>query len=78
MILSELIKNVKTSSIYGDVNTDITGVDIDSRKVSSHHLFIAMKGTQVDGHRFIGKAIERGASAVLCEEMPHATPVWSA
>ena len=70
MILSELIKNVKTSSVYGDVNTDITGVDIDSRKVSSHHLFIAMKGTQVDGHRFIGKAIEQGASAVLCEEVP--------
>lgn len=70
MKLQELLKGIKPTSIIGGVDADITGVDIDSRQVKDGHLFIAMKGTQVDGHRFIPKAIEQGASAVLCEDMP--------
>ncbi len=70
MKLQELLKGIKPTSIIGGVDADITGVDIDSRQVKDSHLFIAMKGTQVDGHRFIPKAIEQGASAVLCEDMP--------
>lgn len=70
MKLQELLKGIKPTSIVGGVDADITGVDIDSRQVKDGHLFIAMKGTQVDGHRFISKAIEQGASAVLCEDMP--------
>ncbi len=70
MKLQELLKGIKPTSIIGGVDADITGVDIDSRQVRDGHLFIAMKGTQVDGHRFIPKAIEQGASAVLCEDMP--------
>ena len=70
MKLQELLKGIKPTSIVGGVDADITGVDIDSRQVKDGHLFIAMKGTQVDGHRFIPKAIEQGASAVLCEDMP--------
>ena len=56
--------------MVGSADIDITGVDIDSRKVEAGHLFIAMRGTQVDGHNFIGKAVEQGAVAVLCEELP--------
>ena len=45
-------------------------MNIDSRKIENGHLFIAMKGTQVDGHKFISKAIELGAVAILLEDMP--------
>ena len=48
----------------------LKGVNIDSRKIENGHLFIAMKGTQVDGHKFISKAIELGAVAILLEDMP--------
>ena len=70
MRLQELLKNIKPVAIVGDVETEITGVNIDSRRIEEGHLFIAMRGTQVDGHKFIPKAIELGARAVLCEEMP--------
>ena len=82
MKLSELLKNIKPTVIIGDDNIDITGVNIDSRRVADGHLFVAMKGTQVDGHKFIAKAIEQGAKAILCEDLPedatntqHPTPI---
>ena len=70
MKLSELLKNVKPLCIIGSEDVDITGVNIDSRKIEKGHLFVAMKGTQTDGHKFIPKALELGATAVLCEDMP--------
>jgi len=70
MKLKDIIKGIKTKAIIGDVNIDINDVDIDSRKVGPAHLFVAMKGTQTDGHRFIPKAEEQGAAAILCEDMP--------
>ncbi|MBR2243235.1 MAG: UDP-N-acetylmuramoyl-L-alanyl-D-glutamate--2,6-diaminopimelate ligase [Prevotella sp.] len=70
MKLSELLKYVKPVSIIGDEQIDITGVNIDSRKIEKGHLFVAMKGTQTDGHKFIPKALELGASAILCEDLP--------
>ena len=70
MKLSELLKNVKPLSVVGDVETEIGGVKIDSRQIRPGYLFVAMKGTQVDGHQFIQKAVELGATAVLCEDMP--------
>ena len=70
MKLSELLKYVKPVAIIGDVNVDISGVNIDSRKIEKGHLFVAIKGTQTDGHRFIPKALELGAAAVLCEDLP--------
>ena len=74
MKLEELLRNVKPLSIMGDAETDITGVNIDSRRIKDGHLFVAIKGTQTDGHNFIGKAIELGAKAILCEEMPSERP----
>lgn len=73
MKLSELLKNIRPVQITGDADVEITGVNIDSRKIAAGHLFVAMKGTQVDGHKFIPKAIEQGAVAILCEDMPEET-----
>ena len=70
MKLSKLLTNVKPIAYKGDVDIEIKGVNIDSRKIENGHLFIAMKGTQVDGHKFISKAIELGAVAILLEDMP--------
>ena len=70
MKLSELLKNIKPTAIIGNAEVGVSGVEIDSRKVTEGGLFVAMKGTQVDGHRFIPKAIELGAVAVLCEDLP--------
>ena len=70
MKLQELLRAIKPLAIIGDADADITGVNIDSRKIDNGHLFVAMKGTQVDGHRFIPKAIAMGAKAILCEDVP--------
>ena len=70
MTLSELLKNIKPLQVVGDADVEVRGIHIDSRQVKDGYLFVAMKGTQVDGHRFIGKAIELGAKAILCEDMP--------
>ena len=70
MKLSELLKYVKPITIVGNAEVDITCVNIDSRKIEKGHLFVAIKGTQTDGHRFIPKALELGATAVLCEDLP--------
>lgn len=70
MELRKLIKNIKPVAIKGDGGVDVTGVNINSRLIEKGHLFVAMKGTQVDGHRFIANAVESGAVAVLCEDMP--------
>lgn len=72
MLLKELIKNIRPVKIAGSTEADIKGVNIDSRRIGQGHLFVAMKGTQVDGHTFIEKAIGLGAVAVLCEDMPAA------
>ena len=70
MTLKELINNISPLKVTGSVGKEITGVDIDSRRVGQGHLFIAMRGTQTDGHAYIGKAVGQGAAAVLCEDMP--------
>ena len=71
MKLSELLKNVEVLNSLGDADVDITGVNIDSRRIEKGHLFVAIPGTQTDGHNFIPKAIEQGAAAILCEYFPN-------
>ncbi len=70
MKLSELLKSVKVLQVAGPAEVEVTGVNIDSRKIEKGHLFVAIKGTQTDGHQFITKAVTQGAVAILCEEMP--------
>ncbi len=68
MNLQEVLKQVKPLEIRGRNNIDIVGVQIDSRRVEEGHLFIAVKGTQTDGHAFIDKALENGAKAILMSD----------
>jgi len=59
--------------MQGNANIDITNICIDSRKVSRGTAFIAIKGTEADGHLFINNAIEAGAIAIICEVLPEKT-----
>ena len=74
MKLSELLKTIQPVQVTGSTEKDITGVNIDSRLVAAGHLFMAMRGTQTDGHAYIPAAIEKGAIAVLCEDIPEEPP----
>ena len=69
MMLSEILKGVKVST---NLTTDVTVKNIcfDSRKVAEGDVFVATRGTAVDGHDFIAKAVEQGAVAVVCEALP--------
>ena len=70
MKLNELLKPIQPVQIIGSTDIEITGVNIDSRLVKAHDLFMAMCGTQADGHAYIPAAIEKGAVAILCENLP--------
>ena len=70
MILEEIINGINVVEIKGKTTKEISGIHIDSRKVESGHLFVAVKGTQTDGHEYIDKAISMGATCIVCESMP--------
>lgn len=70
MELKEILKAITIKTILGDAGKDITGIEIDSRNVKAGNLFVAVKGTQTDGHAYIAKAVGNGASAVVCENLP--------
>ena len=68
--LAELLNGISNFGTFGNLQVAISSIAFDSRKVTADCLFVAQKGTQVDGHQFIEKAIEQGASGILCEELP--------
>jgi UDP-N-acetylmuramyl pentapeptide synthase len=70
MLLNKLLKAIQPVQVTGESDIEITGINIDSRLVEAGQLFMAMRGTQADGHAYIPTAIEKGAVAVLCEDMP--------
>ncbi len=70
MKLEDLIKSIEVAEVKGATDRDITGIHIDSRQVAEGHLFVAMRGTTADGHAYIGRAIEQGAVAIVCETLP--------
>ncbi|MBO4985413.1 MAG: UDP-N-acetylmuramoyl-L-alanyl-D-glutamate--2,6-diaminopimelate ligase [Bacteroides sp.] len=70
MKLSELLKTIQPIQVVGNKEVEIAGVNIDSRLIEKGHLFMAMRGTQTDGHAYIPAALQKGAVAVLCEELP--------
>ena len=70
MLLSNIIKGIRVDEIIGDVQCNIIDVNIDSRRIAEGHLFVAMRGTQVDGHKYIQGAIDKGAVAIVCEQLP--------
>lgn len=68
--LSEILYKSGTVIISGNPHIHVSEIHFDSRKIRPGDLFIAVRGTQSDGHQFIGKAIEAGARAIVCEELP--------
>lgn len=70
MKLNELLKAIQPIQVIGNQEVEIKEVNIDSRQVREGDLFMAMRGTQTDGHAYIASAIEKGAVAVLCEDLP--------
>ena len=70
MILRQILDKVKILEIVGKLETEISEIIFDSRKVIENSLYIAIKGTLVDGHQYIPSAIEKGAKAIVCEVLP--------
>lgn len=68
--VKELIRHLKIKKVVGDTNKRISKIEIDSRVCEKDCVFVAINGYQVDGHTYISKAIEKGASTILCEVMP--------
>jgi len=69
-LLQDILYRSRTKEISGSLNIEITSVAFDSRKVMAGSLFVAIVGTQVDGHDFIQKSIDKGAVAIVCNAMP--------
>ncbi|MAX79018.1 MAG: UDP-N-acetylmuramoyl-L-alanyl-D-glutamate--2,6-diaminopimelate ligase [Crocinitomicaceae bacterium] len=69
-ILKDILYKTGLEEVIGTTNVAIENVFFDSRAVESFSLFVAVSGTQVDGHKFIDKAVEKGAVAVVCEQLP--------
>ena len=70
MKLEEITGAIRIDEIVGETGKDILSIEMDSRLVVKGSLFVAVKGTQTDGHAFIGKAVAAGATAVVCEQLP--------
>lgn len=68
--LKELLTGLTYKIISGNADTLINDIVFDSRKVQAGCLFAAIRGTQVDGHRYISQAVDSGAKCIVCEETP--------
>ncbi|MCU0438183.1 MAG: UDP-N-acetylmuramoyl-L-alanyl-D-glutamate--2,6-diaminopimelate ligase [Raineya sp.] len=70
MNLQDILYKINISATSGSTNLEIEAIHFDSRQIKPNCLFFATKGTQTDGHAYIQKAIENGAVAVICEDLP--------
>src|ERR1051325_7980336 len=68
--LADILYKVPIVAVSGSTDAVVSGVQIDSRKVSHRSVFVAVKGVAADGHLFIDKAVELGAIAIVCQELP--------
>jgi UDP-N-acetylmuramoyl-L-alanyl-D-glutamate--2,6-diaminopimelate ligase len=67
MTLNQLLDGIEVVAIQGDAPADIRGLQYDSRKIEPGQVFVAIQGEVVDGNRFVGSALERGAAGVISE-----------
>ncbi len=74
MKLQELLKDVEVKNSTAAQDIEIKEVRYDSRAVQPGDLFVAIRGYATDGHKYIAKAMEQGAAAVVCEEAPEGVP----
>ena len=68
MQLKQLVNELAPIRVEGPLDRDVTGIAYDSRRVTPGMVFVAIPGRKTDGHEFINTAIERGASAIICEK----------
>jgi UDP-N-acetylmuramoyl-L-alanyl-D-glutamate--2,6-diaminopimelate ligase len=68
--LKDILYKVEIESVLGSTDSMISGVNFDSRLIEEDQLFVAQKGLVFDGHQFIENAIKKGASVIICEELP--------
>jgi UDP-N-acetylmuramoyl-L-alanyl-D-glutamate--2,6-diaminopimelate ligase len=68
--LNDILTSLDIVKLVGQSDINLTGVNSDSRKVEAGNMFVATRGTQVDGHDYIQSAIEKGAVAIVCEILP--------
>lgn len=69
-VVKDILHKVAINSVVGNVEVAVTNVVFDSRKAIKNSMFVAQKGLVYNGHKFIDKAIELGATAIVCEEFP--------
>ncbi len=68
--LSDLLVDVRAQQIVGNVDVEVAHLEYDSRRIEAGHCFFAVVGTASDGHSYIASAVERGATAVVCQRLP--------
>ena len=71
--LKDILYKVALQTVSGDMETEVTTLAFDSRKADAGSVFVAVSGTQVDGHDYIETAIQQGAVAIVCERLPETT-----
>ena len=69
-LLKDILYNVSIKNIIGSTDIDVDALFLNSLDVKSKGFFIAIKGFTTDGHKYISSAIENGATAILCQELP--------
>lgn len=69
-VLKDILYKVSLISTSGDMEVDVKSIVFDSRKVEEGSVFVAIAGTQVNGHDYIAAALEKGAKAIICEDLP--------
>jgi len=72
--LKDILAGIGLLETRGDLSVPVRSIQFDSRMVKAGDLFVAVKGSHVDGHQYIAKAIELGATAVVCEDVPENFP----
>ena len=70
MNLQEILYKVAIRSVHGNLHVNVKDLQLDSRAVEKGALFIAVKGTHVDGHQFIPAVAAKKPAAIICERMP--------
>ncbi|MEJ1222548.1 UDP-N-acetylmuramoyl-L-alanyl-D-glutamate--2,6-diaminopimelate ligase [Sediminicola sp. 1XM1-17] len=70
ILLKDILYGVSLSAVSGSTNVMVNSIVFDSRKVGLDDVFVAIKGTLTDGHKFIEQVVAAGAKAIICEELP--------
>ena len=70
ILLKDILYKVGIESVHGSTDIDVNKIEFDSRKIQQNDVFVAIRGTLSNGHDFIQKAIELGAIAIICDELP--------